>query len=118
MVRYACYLFEGASMAAIMLNHMTIVYTEPKREDRPPSPTVEERQRESIITGLIIRLDDDDHQAIDSHRLAAPNNDAGEGSEQDRVRPASLDSDDSDQDGACGRADAVAEGRVGQAEMR
>ena len=57
MVTNAVYALEGASMSAIMLNHLTIVETEPKRRDS--SFVIEEGKRESTITGLIIMKPDD-----------------------------------------------------------
>ena len=57
MVANAVFVLEAGSMAAIMLNHLTIVETEPKR--RESSVVIEDGRRESIITGLrIIRTDD------------------------------------------------------------
>ena len=76
-------------MSAIMLNHLTIVETEPKR--RESSVVIEEGRRESIITGLMI-IRPDDTESTESHRLAVPNGDASEGPEQARIIPSSLNS--------------------------
>ena len=45
-VQYACYLFEGAIMGAIMCSHMAFYQTKSEREDR--SSTIEEEENGSF----------------------------------------------------------------------